>query len=152
MLITLSNAKELITQGDIILLEPEYGVKKRKWWIFKLPPRKFWIVRKAITVKLSNGEVITIEEGFRTDLSSVPQFLWGILPPYGSFMLPCLIHDWLYMNNGHKIKMARHSMTQAQADNEMYVWSTVLCDNKLDNLCRLWGVRLGGKSWWNPKK
>lgn len=149
-MITLSNAKEMMRKGGVIQLEPIYEVKKRRWWFISLPPFKMWKVLKPIDVELSDGTVITIEEGFKTDLSSVPQFLWWPLPPYGPFLLACLIHDWLYIHNQHKTN--KHNKTQSWSDKEMLTWSKVLYDKKIDNYARLIGVRIGGKSWWNPRK
>lgn len=97
-----------------------------------------------LSIILSNNIKIFIPVGFVWDLSSVPRFLWGILPPDGDFELAALIHDFLYKN---KIT------TRSFADKEMLIWSKVISgtNNKisirnLDNWIRYIGVKLFG--WW----
>lgn len=51
--------------------------------------------------------VLTIPAGFVTDLASIPQVLWNILPPIGRYDHAAVVHDFLYQNNG---------VTRAQAD------------------------------------
>lgn len=149
-MITLSNVRQKVKEGGVIVLEPVYEVEKRRWWFIPLPSFKYWKVVKPIEVQLDNGDVITVEEGFITDLCSVPQFLWWLFAPYGPYVLAYIIHDWLYKNNKHKTKL--HNYTQSWCDKQMLKWACALHDNRLDNRLRLIGVRLGGKSWWNAKK
>jgi hypothetical protein len=80
-------------------------------------------------------------------LSSVPRFLWWLLPPDGDFQIGALIHDYLYENNINSRKFA---------DLEMYKWSCTISGTKnllslrnLDNKIRLIGVRLFGWYVWN---
>lgn len=56
---------------------------------------KSWEVREYIQVTLSSGEDILIPGGFQTDLSSVPEFLWGFMKPFGDFIIAALVHDWM---------------------------------------------------------
>lgn len=51
--------------------------------------------------------VITVPAGFITDLASIPQFLWNILPPIGKYDRAAVLHDFLYRMGG---------VTKAQAD------------------------------------
>lgn len=39
---------------------------------------------------------ITIEAGFDTDFASVPRPLWSLYPPWGSYKLAAVVHDWAY--------------------------------------------------------
>lgn len=141
---TLSNATTLLRTRGNLPLEPVYPWDKTRWWGAR---RKYWVVLRDIPVQLSNGQTIIIEEGFRTDLSSVPQFLWGLYPPYGDFLLASLIHDWLYTHNKHKAEPA-HNMTKAESDYEMFLWSCVLHKNIGENRSRLRAVKLFGRGWW----
>lgn len=110
-----------------------------------------YILLEELFIELSNGDVIHIPEGFVWDLSSVPRFLWSLLPPDGDFEIATLIHDYLYKNSGCL------PYSQKFADREMYTWSRALSGttNKVsmrnaDNLIRYLGVRAGG--WTKYKK
>ena len=99
-----------------------------------------------VTFKLSNGTVIIIPNGYKWDLSSVPRFLWWLLPPDGDFQVGALIHDYLYEYN---------MVNRKFADLEMYKWSSAVSGTSkksirnIDNKIRLWGVRLFGWYVWN---
>ena len=101
---------------------------------------KMWILQKEIVHTLHNGETITIPVGFETDLSSVPKFLWSVLPPYGKFLLAPLVHDYLYIVD--------QTRGRAFADKEMLIVSNATHKNKIDNYVRYWGVRAFGWIYW----
>lgn len=109
-LITLDNCYEEVITNTVIDYTPLYNYKKKLY--FK--------IKKDIQVKLSNGEIIIIPEGYETDLSSVPKIFWSFLPPIGDFDLASIIHDYLYTERN------KHSMIQIQADAELYKWSNKL--------------------------
>lgn len=105
---------------------------------------------KELRIQLSNRSIITIEEGFEWDLSSVPRFLWGMLPPDGDFELASLIHDWLYIN---KIT------TREFADKEMFLWSKAVSGTiskssfrNLDNWMRYTAVKWFGQIVWKKRR
>jgi len=103
---------------------------------------KSWKVAKNIDVTLSDGSVITIYEGFETDLSSMPEFLWSIMKPFGDWLIAALVHDYLY-SYGKQL-----NYTRKFADKEMLKISLTLGANKLDAYTRFYGVRLfGGKKY-----
>lgn len=113
-----------------------------------------WVVIVDIEVMLSNNKWITIPRGMRTDLSSVPQALWSILPPYGPFLLAALIHDYLYIFDYMREELGDRE-ARLFADKEMLLWSNKLNKNWIDNYIRYYGVRLLG--WmifkrWNAGK
>ncbi len=39
---------------------------------------------------------VTVPKGFVTDLASVPQIFWSVLPPQGRHGHAAILHDWLY--------------------------------------------------------
>lgn len=94
-----------------------------------------------VIFELSNGFRITIPKAYKWDLSSVPRFLWWLLPPDGDFQIGALIHDFLYENKLTSRKFA---------DKEMYKWSVACSGTKnkslrnTDNKLRLAGVRAFG--------
>lgn len=103
--------------------------------------------------KLSNGFVIRIPKGYKWDLSSVPRFLWWLLPPDGDFQIGALIHDFLYENKEwliHDFTYVNLHYSRKFCDQEMYRWSVAASGTKkqslrnIDNKIRLAGVRAFG--------
>lgn len=109
-----------------------------------------YYLNKEIKIELSNSDTITIPEGFIWDLSSVPRFLWSLLPPDGDFEVATIIHDYLY----------KHLMyTRKFCDREMLIWSIKVSGTKtkismrnVDNYIRYYGVRIGGWYKWNKNR
>ncbi|MDD3620701.1 MAG: DUF1353 domain-containing protein [Desulfobulbaceae bacterium] len=42
------------------------------------------------------GQYVLIPAGFACDLASVPRLFWPLIPPDGIFMIPGIVHDFLY--------------------------------------------------------
>jgi hypothetical protein len=103
---------------------------------------------KTLKIELSNGKIITIPKGYTWDLSSVPRFLWWLLPPDGDFQIGALIHDYLY-----EFKV----LPQKECDKEMYLWSKAVSGTEnislrnIDNKLRYYGVALFGGFVYNKK-
>ena len=100
---------------------------------------KKWMTGSEIKHTLHNGKEITIPKYFKTDLSSVPRFLWWPLPPYGDFLLAAIVHDYLYVNQ---------TESRSFSDKEMLIVSNKINKNKIDNYTRYFGVRLFGWYYW----
>jgi len=47
----------------------------------------------------SQATLITVPAGFVTDLASIPQLFWNLLPPFGKYTEAAVVHDWLYRNH-----------------------------------------------------
>lgn len=44
-----------------------------------------------------DGEDYIVPMGFKTDLASIPRFLWSILPPQqADYVAPAILHDFFY--------------------------------------------------------
>jgi hypothetical protein len=103
---------------------------------------------EEVAIQLSSGRYILIPKGYQWDLSSVPRFLWWLLPPDGDFQMAALIHDYCYE---YKV------LSRKEADKEMYKWSTVTSGTNaislrnIDNKLRLWGVQLFGWIVYNKR-
>ena len=137
MIYTLENIRfELIEGRNPIKMQRVYGVNSIN----------NYELLESVTIKLSNNEIITIPQGYKWDLSSVPRFLWWLLPPDGDFQIAALIHDFLYENK---------LFNRRFADVEMYKWSVSASGtiNKsfrnFDNKVRYIGVRWFGWYVWN---
>lgn len=144
---TLENVKDkLFLDPTLVSLAHVYrkiNSNERKHVFKKFKSTKYWIVLNPIQFKSSWGETFIIPKGFETDLSTVPKWLWGLLPPFGDFLLAAIIHDYLYVTK---------PCSKEAADKEMLIWSKVLNSdnfiNRIDNYLRYYGVKhLGFKVW-----
>lgn len=106
-----------------------------------------WRLLEPLPVHLSNGDVITVPKGFETDFSSVPEFLWGVMKPFGDFLLAPIVHDWMYRND-YKVDELGWREARLFADKEMLYISKQTNKKKwyqrLDNQVRFALVRLFG--------
>jgi len=106
-----------------------------------------YIIEKALTFKLSNGDLLAIEKGFIWDKSSVPKLLHWLFAPTGKFEIAALIHDKIY-------KDLKEKYSREFADKEMYKWSKALQGTRkasfrnFDNKFRYKGVRVVGWLAW----
>ena len=106
-----------------------------------------WRLLEDLPVHLSNGDVITIRKGFETDFSSIPEFLWGLMKPFGDFLLAPIVHDWMYRND-YKVDELGWREARLFADKEMLYISkktnSKKWHNRLDNNVRYLFVRMFG--------
>jgi len=136
----------LITLDKVNSLQQKYSLIEKRLVRGTNSKPKYQLT-KTLQIQLSNNDVITIPKGFVWDLSSVPRFLWWLLPPDGDFDLAYLIHDYLW------IKM-KHKYTQKFTDYEMLKWSKKTNGTKklslrnIDNYLRFIFVRLFGWMVW----
>jgi hypothetical protein len=112
-----------------------------------------WELLEHLIVELSTGETIAIPKGFQTDLSSIPEILWGGLKPFGDFIIAPIVHDWMYRTK-YKAEKLGESKARKFADDEM-LWISNQTNNskwhnKLDNWIRHKAVRAFG--WISYKK
>lgn len=85
-------------------------------------------------------KAIFIPEGYETDFASTPRLTWIFIPPVGRYSIPSIVHDFIYDNR---------IGTRAEADLiflEMMIKYNV---PKLTAYIMYWGVRIGGKKWWD---
>ena len=83
--------------------------------------------------------VIVVPLGFVTDFASTPKALWAVLPPFGTYQLAAVVHDFLYWDQG---------CTREQADALLRVAMT---ESKVDPIKRdiIWqAVRRFGETAW----
>lgn len=55
---------------------------------------------EPIVLTRPNGEVITAPPGFTSDGASTPKSIWWLIPPFGTYWLACVLHDFLYRVSG----------------------------------------------------
>jgi len=51
---------------------------------------------REVVYYLDGLRKIIVEEGFESDLASIPKFLWPLFPPTGQYDKAAVIHDYLY--------------------------------------------------------
>lgn len=67
-----------------------------------------WIVRQPLVYTIGvSKDAITVPSGFVTDVASIPQLFHSLLRQNGLYLLPAVVHDYLYW---------MQSCTQDQAD------------------------------------
>lgn len=116
-------------------------------------------VTEDIQVTLSDGYDLLIPKGFKTDLRSVPGWLWTFIRPYNDTLLAYLIHDRLYADKlgqmGHFAKLDPEGLVKPYvakqfADDEMYRWALSLAPHrKLESYVSYIAVRrFGNPVYW----
>ena len=56
-----------------------------------------WIVRQPLTYTIGvSQDSVTVPAGFVTDFASIPQALQSIIRANGPYILPAVVHDYLY--------------------------------------------------------
>lgn len=95
----------------------------------------------------TNGEIhwdkydITIPQGFITDLASVPRIVWWLIPPYGTYTINAIIHDYVYK---HKLLPRRQADTVFLQD-----FDPKFPIPKWEKFSLYWGVRIFGGLWYH---
>ena len=99
-----------------------------------------WRLTHAFGFWTPDTALITVPKWFVTDLASIPQLFWNILPPFGKYSQAAVVHDYLYRT---------HITTRRVAD-----W-TLLCGMRVCRVPR-WqrvtiycAVRLFGWLCWH---
>ena len=61
---------------------------------------QFYAERNTISFRTDAGDLVTVFAGSTTDMASIPQPLWAILPPDGPWAEAAAIHDGLFKTSG----------------------------------------------------
>jgi hypothetical protein len=89
------------------------------------------------------GEKIEVPSGFLTDLGSVPQIFWNLIPPIGKPLRAYVLHDWLYF---------RQLYTRSKSDWVLFEAMGVAGVNFFKRWTIYLAVRSGGWVAWNKNK
>jgi len=89
---------------------------------------------------------VTIPRGFVTDFASVPRVIWPLLPKWGKYGLPSVLHDFLYARGGTELdrKLADDAMLEAMEDMKESNLRAIIVHRALR--------RFGGRAWCNNAK
>ena len=79
-----------------------------------------WIVRQPLvyTIGVSN-DTVTVPPGFVTDLASIPRALQSIIQQNGRYLLPAVVHDYLYWKQTCTRKQSDQILLLAMIENEV---------------------------------
>jgi uncharacterized protein DUF1353 len=99
-----------------------------------------WIVRQPLVYTIGvSKDTITIPPGFVTDFASIPQVFHSILRQNGLYLLPAVVHDYLYW---------KQACTRDQSDQ---ILNLGMIENKVPDLPRIaiyGSVRAAGGFAW----
>lgn len=84
---------------------------------------------------------LIVPSGFQTDLASIPQILWNILPPIGKYDAAAVVHDFLYHQQPAGVR-------RVDADAVLREAMEVLGVRRLTRVVIWLGVRIGGWHAW----
>ena len=105
-----------------------------------------WILKEEVEFhvgKYPSDEVITVPEGFDTDLASIPKLFWNILPPHGKYGKAAVVHDYCY----------RTACYDRKKSDEIFLdGMKVLKVAKLKRRIIYYAVRWFGKFAWDKRR
>jgi hypothetical protein len=87
-----------------------------------------------------SGKRVIVPEGFCTDLASVPQLFWSLLPKTGRYAYAAIAHDFLYWTQTGK---------REEADDVLFTAMEDASVNSLTKWTIYWMVREFGQSAWD---
>lgn len=110
-----------------------------------------FVLTQQITVTLTNGRELIIPKGFKTDLASVPSWLWSVFKPIDKAFIADLIHDYLWVNKLPEIALHKGSYNARKfADNERLQWRIALAPKKkFKNYITHYVIRLFGGFYYS---
>jgi len=109
---------------------------------------KAWRVVEPFSYHVGNypsEETINVPSGFMTDFASVPRIFWSILPPYWTYGKAAVIHDYLYITQGH-------GYTRKRADQLFREGMEVLGVKAWKRFVMYWFVRVFGTIPWYKRR
>jgi hypothetical protein len=102
---------------------------------------RHWIVRQPLTYTIGvSSDSVTVPPGFVTDLASIPQALQSIIRQNGLYLLPAVVHDYLYW---------KQTCTRAQSDQ---IFMLAMIEHKVRDFHRIAiheAVKAAGSFAWD---
>jgi hypothetical protein len=74
----------------------------------------YYAVRNALAFRTDAGELLQVHGGQTTDLASIPQVVWPLLPPDGPWAEAAVFHDVCYRSRGSMGFPPKHIVGRAQ--------------------------------------
>lgn len=73
----------------------------------------YYALRNTIRFTTAAGDTVTAFAGSRTDLASIPSYLWATMPPDGPWAEAAVIHDALFRSTGTMVWYGHVGRTRA---------------------------------------
>ncbi len=103
----------------------------------------FIILLEPLIYTTDAGEIITAPIGTRSDGASTPRVLWPVIPPFGSYWLATVLHDYLYRITNRERDFCDNTLLEAMVSlNVELVLREAIYE----------GVRLGGSIPFNDDR
>lgn len=110
---------------------------------------RFMLV-EPVTVSLTDGRVVTIPVGYKTDFASVPPILWGVFPSIGRHNLGSVVHDYMYDNRLFEAQMGEKEARKFADSQFLYFANLIGPKHKVRHYIMYRMVRwFGRKAWIN---
>jgi len=96
---------------------------------------------------------IEVPAGFMTDFASVPRFLWWLIPPWGLYSGPAIVHDYLYTYHSVPGAVADSicEIDRPTADRIFYKLMLYVGVSPLRARLMVTAVRIFGGFFWNKQ-
>jgi hypothetical protein len=79
-----------------------------------------WIVRQPLVYRIGvSQDAVTVPVGFVTDFASIPQALQAIIRANGPYILPAVVHDYLYWKQACTREQADRILLLGMIENEV---------------------------------
>lgn len=122
----------------------------------------YYALRDRLSLRRADGTVLTAPAGMVTDLASIPQAVWPILPPDGSYAQAAAIHDDCYRTEGSFVwrwpahprappfigLTGRGPLTRSECDEVLREGMFALGTPAWQRVVIYEAVRLGGAAGW----
>jgi hypothetical protein len=81
---------------------------------------KNWIVKEPLQYTIGvSSETVVVPKGFVTDLASIPPALQSIIQQNGRYLLPAVVHDYLYWKQTCTRKQSDQILLLAMIENQV---------------------------------
>jgi hypothetical protein len=104
----------------------------------------YWYMLQDLEWLSADTHTVVIPIGFVTDFASIPRPIWWLLPKWGKYGLPGVLHDYLYWSQHVNRKTADGYLREAMADLKVPMWQKQV----------IWAAvrAFGGVAWSNNFK
>lgn len=83
-------------------------------------------LNEPLTVRLQNGDWLTVPAGFVTDLASTPMVIWWILPPWDEYARAAVVHDYLFQTGKYGWAFSNRAMLHLMKEDGVDRWKRQL--------------------------
>lgn len=79
-----------------------------------------WFLTEPLTYKVKGTDIaVPVPRGFVTDFASIPRPFWSLLPTWGKYGPPAVVHDFLYWDQQCTREQADRILLLAMEENDV---------------------------------